>query len=163
LAEDPETGEQGYFEVVDLNSHPEGEILAIAVEAEPGSDTPDQTITAQPSDLPILHITPEHPVYVEGKGWLNAENLTEGDRLRRSDGGYAKVLAIERVKLEEPQVVYNFTVKRPHTYFVLEVGVLVHNVKCLGDVKNKLANVFEDTHNWFRDLRNWSDPTQVRL
>ncbi|MCP4374542.1 MAG: hypothetical protein GY797_41530 [Deltaproteobacteria bacterium] len=37
------------------------------------------------------------------------------------------MLAIERVELDGPEVVYNFTVKGPHTYFVLEVGVLVHN------------------------------------
>jgi hypothetical protein len=39
------------------------------------------------------------------------------------------VLAVERVELDEPELVYNFTVKGPHTYFVLEVGVLVHNPK----------------------------------
>lgn len=54
-------------------------------------------------------------------------SLAVGDRLRRSDGGMAKVLVVERVKLAEPEAVYNFTVKGPHTYFVLEVGVLVHN------------------------------------
>ena len=74
-----------------------------------------------------MEVTPEHPIYVEGQGWLWAENLSIGDTLRRADGGTAKVLAIERVKLDAPQLVYNFTVKGPHTYFVLEVGVLVHN------------------------------------
>lgn len=48
-------------------------------------------------------------------------SLAVGDRLRRSDGGWAKVLAVERVKLAEPELVYNFTVKGPHTYFVLEL------------------------------------------
>jgi hypothetical protein len=38
----------------------------------------------------------------------------------------ARVLAIERVELDEPQLVYNLTVKGTHTYFVLEAGVLVH-------------------------------------
>jgi hypothetical protein len=37
------------------------------------------------------------------------------------------VLAIERVVLDAPVGVYNFTVAGMHTYFVLEVGVLVHN------------------------------------
>ena len=81
-----------------------------------------------------MEITPDHPVYVEGKGWLWAENLAVGDRLRRADGGWATVLAVERVKLAEPELVYNFTVKGPHTYFVLEVGVLVHNASC-GDIE----------------------------
>jgi hypothetical protein len=79
----------------------------------------------------MMEITPDHPVYVEGKGWVWTENLVIGDRLRRADGGWAKVLAIERVRLAEPEVVYNFTVKGLHTYFVLEVEVLVHNRDCL--------------------------------
>ncbi len=37
FAEDPETGEQGYFEVVAVTSHPEDEILQITNEIEPGS------------------------------------------------------------------------------------------------------------------------------
>jgi hypothetical protein len=39
----------------------------------------------------------------------------------------ARVLAIGRIELDEPQVVYNFTVAGPHTYFVLERDILVHN------------------------------------
>ncbi|MCP4370963.1 MAG: hypothetical protein GY797_23040, partial [Deltaproteobacteria bacterium] len=78
-----------------------------------------------------LNVTTDHPIYIEGQGWLNAENLSIGDRLRRSDGGMARVLAIERIVLDEARLVYNFTVKGPHTYFVLEVGVLVHNVDCI--------------------------------
>jgi hypothetical protein len=71
--------------------------------------------------------TAVHPVYVEGKGWIWAENLALGDRLRRADGGMARVLAIERIQLDEPQAVYNFTVTGPHTYFVLDSEILVHN------------------------------------
>jgi hypothetical protein len=53
------------------------------------------------------------------------------------------VLAIERIKLAEPEPVYNFTVKGPHTYFVLEVGVLVHNS---GSCK------------WNAEAHRWYDP-----
>ena len=147
LAEDPETGEQGYFEVVALTSHPEDEILHITLEAEAKAEAEENSLDTAPSltdnddqqpnsddhqspnlqSPHLLQVTPEHPIYVEGQGWLNAENLSIGDTLRRADGGTAKVLAIERVKLDAPQLVYNFTVKGPHTYFVLEVGVLVHN------------------------------------
>ena len=77
-----------------------------------------------------MKVTPGHPIYVENEGWLLAENLELGARLRRADGGMAKVLAIERLELDEPQPVYNFTVKGPHTYFVLDAGVLVHNSSC---------------------------------
>jgi len=152
FAEDPETGEQDYFEVVALTNHPETDILRVIVESEvedPAAPAaPDQSTvdtdeksgdneTEQPNtEISSMEITPGHPVYVEDEGWLNAENLTEGDRLRRADGGYAKVLAVERVELDEPQEVYNFTVKGPHTYFVLSSGVLVHNVQCDPPWKN---------------------------
>ncbi|MCP4370245.1 MAG: hypothetical protein GY797_19345 [Deltaproteobacteria bacterium] len=44
----------------------------------------------------------------------------------------ARVLAIERIALDDAQLVYNFTVRGLHTYFVLEVGVLVHNAPRCG-------------------------------
>ena len=123
LSEDPETGEQGYFEVVAITSHAVDEVLHITLDVEDeDSDNDEQQLNTD-----TMEVTPEHPVYVEGKGWLWAENLSIGDRLRRADGGMAKVLAIERRELDEAQVVYNFTVKGPHTYFVLEAGVLVSN------------------------------------
>ncbi|MCG3212510.1 MAG: hypothetical protein FOGNACKC_06180 [Anaerolineae bacterium] len=149
LAEDPETGEQGYYEVVALTNHPTDEVLRVTLDAGDDNghnetaqlnnddDSPAESRAGAKSNIEnqtsAMEITPDHPVYVEGKGWLWAENLSVGDRLRRSDGGMAKVLAIERVALDTPEVVYNFTVKGPHTYFVLEAGVLVHNagVKCV--------------------------------
>jgi hypothetical protein len=121
LAQDPETGETGYFEVVDLTHHPTDDILRITIDDD-GHDA------LAPE---VMEITPGHPVYVEGKGWVDAEKLVVGDRLRRTDGGWAEVREVERVVLATPKLVYNFTVKGMHTYFVLEVGVLVHNVDCL--------------------------------
>ena len=115
---DPETGESGYFEVVALHNHLTGELLNITVESEGGDSV---------FPMEVMSITPAHPVYVEGRGWVDAAEVAVGDRLRRQDGGWARVLAVERVVLEAPQMVYNLTVAGIHTYFVLEVGVLVHN------------------------------------
>ncbi len=81
-----------------------------------------------------MEVTPNHPLYIESRGWVNAEDVAIGDSLRRKDGGFAQVLSIERVVLDRPEVVYNFTVKGLHTYFVLDVGVLVHNC---GDIPLK--------------------------
>ncbi len=102
-------GQAGYYEVVYLTNHPVAELLYLTIDGE------------------IMEVTPDHPIYIEGQGWVEAGALTVGDRLRRIDGGWAAVLAIERVVLDAPEVVYNFTVKGVHTYFVLEAGVLVHN------------------------------------
>jgi hypothetical protein len=122
--------------VVALTNHPTTEILRITLDSgDAETDNHEQQLNNDSetdddpaeADQSVMETTPDHPIYVEGQGWLNAENLSLGDRLRRADGGTAKVLAIERVVLAEPVAVYNFTVKGPHTYFVLEVGVLVHN------------------------------------
>ena len=145
LAEDPETGEQGFYEVVSLTTHPAQAILEVIIEttddnnkadsdnntseaatsSETSEDETDQTGNSQA----VMHVTAGHPIYVEGKGWLDAENLQVGERLRRADGGMAKVLSIEQKHLDEPQAVYNFTVAGVHTYFVLDAKLLVHNVK----------------------------------
>ncbi|MCP4363210.1 MAG: hypothetical protein GY796_34855, partial [Chloroflexi bacterium] len=119
---DPDTGEYGYFEVVYLTNHSVAELLYLTIDGE------------------IMEVTPNHPIYIEGRGWVAAEDVAVGDSLRRKDGGFAQVLAIERVVLAEPEVVYNFTVKGVHTYFVLEVGVLVHNIDCLSWAAYKEKN-----------------------
>ncbi len=114
-------------------------------------DSPDNdTQQLNNNDSPSPHhlnVTANHPIYIENQGWLNAENLSIGDRLRRADGGMARVLAIERVALDEAQLVYNFTVKGPHTYFVLEVGVLVHNCG----------------PQWDKNVQRWRDPETGRF
>lgn len=117
LGEDPETGEQGYYEVVSVRSHFKDEIVEVTIETDEGEETTQE----------VMETTPDHPVYVEDKGWMWAENLEPGDRLRTAEDTWAEVVSIEHVQLDEPELVYNFTVRGPHTYFVLETAVLVHN------------------------------------
>ena len=117
LGEDPETGEHGYFEVVSVRSHLKDELVEVTIETEDGGETTQE----------VIETTPSHPVYVEENGWLWAENLEPGDKLRTADDSWAEVASVKHVQLDESELVYNFTVKGPHTYFVLEVGVLVHN------------------------------------
>lgn len=104
-------------------------MLAATVEAV-DDDGGSEGESGESTTHDVMQVTPEHPIYVEGEGWLLAENLELGDRLRRADGGMARVLAIDQIRLDTPQPVYNFTVKGPHTYFVLDAGVLVHNADC---------------------------------
>jgi len=141
LAEDPETGEQGYFEVVALTNHPTDEILRITIKSS-DDDTADEQEDGEADNTEdgstrqeVMEITPDHPVYVEDEGWLLAENVEEGGRLRRADGGMATVLSIEREQLDEPESIYNFTVRGLHTYFVLDAEVLVHNTSCSINLK----------------------------
>ena len=67
--------------------------------------------------------TPLHPFYQKTVGWLCADELVAGDRIRQP-GGYA-VVQSARLYATEPVKVYNFGVDRFHTY--VAHGVVVHN------------------------------------
>ena len=69
--------------------------------------------------------TPEHRVYAEGRGWVEAKDLDEDDRLVDLDGRAVRVAGVDAVPLEA--TVYNFEVEDTHTYFVGDLGAWVHN------------------------------------
>lgn len=77
-------------------------------------------------DEEIIETTPEHPFYTAEGEWVAASALQAGDRLRRADGSYGRVNAVEFV--ESLQMMYNLTVAEAHTYFVGESRWLVHNM-----------------------------------
>jgi Pretoxin HINT domain len=58
-------------------------------------------------------------------GWLQAEDLQRGDRLWTDDGRSIDVDGVSR--REGSFQVYNFEVDGFHSYFVSDLGVLVHN------------------------------------
>ena len=71
--------------------------------------------------------TPTHPFYSPVKGWTAACKLRAGDILVLVNGEYVVVEKIQHEILEAPIAVYNFQVEGFHTYYVTELGVLVHN------------------------------------
>ena len=77
-----------------------------------------------------IQTTFNHPFYVVGKGFVRAGKLEVGDEILTSEGQKISIEKIEIEVLAEPVYVYNFTVEDFHTYFVSELGVLVHNT-CL--------------------------------
>ena len=74
-----------------------------------------------------IETTVEHPFYVEGVGFVPASELKAGDIIRTSEGENLPIDRVETEELEEPVLVYNFEVEDFHTYYVSELGVLVHN------------------------------------
>ncbi|MGC4070806.1 MAG: toxin TcdB middle/N-terminal domain-containing protein [Polyangiaceae bacterium] len=72
----------------------------------------------------VLELTPVHRLYVEGKGWVAAANLVDGDVLR-GDSGPAHVTAVEHIEAGLP--VYNIEVAREHQYRVSSARVWAHN------------------------------------
>ena len=71
--------------------------------------------------------TPAHPFYSPVKGWTDAVHLRAGDILVLLNGEYVVVERVQHEILEAPIAVYNFQVEGYHTYYVSDVGVLVHN------------------------------------
>jgi len=63
-----------------------------------------------------IRTTPEHPFYVEGRGWTPARELTTGSLLATMEGRYLPVESIASTGKRE--TVYNFRIADSHTYFV---------------------------------------------
>ena len=110
MAQKPETGETSYQEVVKTFVREVDQVVYVV-----GEGTEIQT-------------TKEHPFYVEGEGFVRAGSLRSGDVLRLADGENATVWKVWSEALDEKVRVYNFEVADCHTYYVSELGVLVHNV-----------------------------------
>ncbi len=78
----------------------------------------------------VIETTDNHPFWVEGRGWVFADELQAGDKLQKADGSNLTIDKVEFVKLEKPVTVYNFTVADFHTYYVTDFGIWVHNTNC---------------------------------
>lgn len=72
-----------------------------------------------------------------GYGFKNAGCLKTGDVIETIDGNLYPVLRAERFYPTEDVKVYNFRVADWHTYYVSEIGILVHNDKCGPDVARR--------------------------
>ncbi|MEK3885817.1 polymorphic toxin-type HINT domain-containing protein, partial [Paenibacillus sp. PL2-23] len=91
LAKSDETGEVAYKEVEWLYQRDVEETYNITVGGE------------------VITTTDEHPFWIVGKGWVEAQHLKVDDVLTTSDG---KELAIEKIEVKkEHKTVYNFKVK----------------------------------------------------
>jgi hypothetical protein len=74
----------------------------------------------------VLVTTPEHPFAVVGKGWVAADKLSRGDRVRDAKGQPIALVDVQRTQSAKTAV-YNLEVERTHTYFVGGDALLVHN------------------------------------
>lgn len=88
----------------------------------------------------VLEVTPPHPLYVEGYGWMPAGALKAGMQLR-SDHGRVVVEAVEPATPN--QRVYNIEVGLEHTYRVSSARVWAHN-QC-GPGEQALSNPVLDS------------------
>jgi hypothetical protein len=116
------------------------------VELFRNEDKPVLNITLVNSDdqTEVLGATPEHPFWVEGKKWVQAGELQEGDKVVSLDGGSLVVNSI--VPDADQHTTYNFEVADYHTYFVGKVGALVHN-QCQHELGKKVEKAFKKNSN----------------
>jgi len=93
------------------------------------------------TSAPVLHLrvggrtirtTAEHPFWVRGRGWVEAQSLEPGYELRSDDGSW---VVLEETSPGEVVRVYNVRVSAYHTYFVGHeqwgFSVWSHNANCL--------------------------------
>ncbi len=100
-------------------------------------------------DGTIIETTWNHPFFVPDVGWVEARHLRGGDRSLSAAGEMLVIASVREMRREAR--VFNFEVKRNHTYFVGPAGVLVHNydlrtgtVDEERDLKEVLAKVNEE-------------------
>ncbi|MFE6796508.1 polymorphic toxin-type HINT domain-containing protein [Paenibacillus chitinolyticus] len=115
-----------------------GDMVLAKSENNPDGELAYKEVTAlflnQRDDIIKLHVgeqvietTDNHPFWVEGKGWVVADELQVGDKLQKADGSNLTIDKVEFVKQDEPVTVYNFAVADYHTYYVTDLGIWVHN------------------------------------
>jgi Pretoxin HINT domain len=86
-----------------------------------------------------IRTTGEHPFWVVNKGWTSAQHLQAGDLLFQLSGGWLRVGSATWA--QERATVYNFEVENTHSYFVGELGALVHN-SCWEKLAEHVADRF---------------------
>jgi len=67
--------------------------------------------------------TPIHRFWVVGKGWVMAQDLKVGDKLRLVDGSSR----IDSIETGQVQPVFNLQIPDSHDFFVGANGALVHD------------------------------------
>ena len=90
----------------------------------------------------VLETTDEHPLYVEGSGFVKAKEVGIGSSIVTRAGPSAKVVAVE-ADVRQAKV-YNFTVDAFHTYFVGQDALWVHNA----DACESFIKVYNGTDNY---------------
>jgi RHS repeat-associated protein len=119
LATDPDTGDSGPHKVTALvKGSGDKHLIDITLDTDGPTGSKTSTLTA----------TDGHPFWVpELHRWINAGDLTAGQWLQTSAGTWVQITALRRHT--EHTAVYNLTVDRLHTYYVIAgtTSVLVHN------------------------------------
>ncbi len=127
LAKDEKTGKVEAQEVTATVHHPAATLVTVTFA---GADGKTQAIVC----------TPEHPFFVDGKGWVEAGSLGIGTSIVTRAGPTLAVKGLDWKRSAQAKpglttpafTVYNFTVDASHTFFVgtANGGAWTHNDSC---------------------------------
>ncbi|WP_370945085.1 polymorphic toxin-type HINT domain-containing protein [Amycolatopsis sp. cg5] len=81
-----------------------------------------------------LKVTPQHPFWVVGRGWVEAGHVRVGDRFQSLNGAQPAVETITTQAVGT--TVYNFEVEGDHNYYITDAQLLVHNCDVRSLIKN---------------------------
>jgi len=123
----------------------------------PDREVLDLTIENADGTTETLGVTPAHPFWVEGRGWVETGELQPGDHLTDADAEVLRVVATEARSARE--TVYNFEVAEVHTYFAGQLGAWVHN-ECRAGAGQGVT--FDSRVNRFRDRATGEFTNPVR-
>ena len=123
-SENPETGEQGLKRVLQVFEKDTDVLIRLEINDE------------------VVITTEEHPFWIIGKGWTEANNIELGDYVQRRNKEPEQITNKSIIKLESPVIVYNLEVEDWHTYYVSNASILVHN-KCSLKFARKSASQIE--------------------
>ena len=133
---DERTGEEAYHVVVQTFVRPNKPTVLVEVGKGARSET--------------LEVTPNHPFWVEGRGWVPVHELSPSDalspmRAMSEMGAATGGLEARGISVGRTNTVYNFEVDGSHSYFVGEAGILVHNDSDLqGNTENQNSDSAQD-------------------
>ncbi|MDR0488427.1 MAG: hypothetical protein LBG99_03335 [Propionibacteriaceae bacterium] len=89
----------------------------------------DDVVILTLGDGTTIETTASHPWWVDSKrAYVRTDHLEPGDLLLTADGSTLTVRGMSRPHGE--QIVYNLTVTGPHTYYVGNSEINVHNFTC---------------------------------
>ncbi|MCY0996426.1 FG-GAP-like repeat-containing protein [Myxococcus sp. MISCRS1] len=100
-----------------------------------------EVISGDAGSLDVLGVTAEHPFWVSGQGWVEAQALSPGDELETATGNRVLVASLQSVPGRE--TVYNFEVDGAHTYFVGELSTWVHNTSAISAGGEAVEGAFD--------------------
>ncbi|RUL86710.1 polymorphic toxin-type HINT domain-containing protein [Tautonia sociabilis] len=105
LSQDEATGSLAYKPVIGLHHNPPSTTFEVRIGGE----------TIVSSDF--------HRFWVAGRGWVMARELRVGDTIR----AVGRTATVEAIEEGQVQLVYNLDVAETRSFFVGELGVLVHD------------------------------------